>query len=82
MTKLEEFDKFTFLDKDTEFHGSIKTNSLVLAGSLEGDVQASEGIHLKRGSRFIGDIKAKKISFDEGSVYNGKLNIGPNNNGR
>lgn len=74
-------ERFTYLDKDTNFHGTIKTSKLVLEGSLEGDVHASEGIHLKKGSVLIGDITAKNISFDEGSVYNGNLHIGPNNNG-
>lgn len=77
---MKDTNGFTFLDKDTEFHGTIKTNQLVLEGSLEGDVKA-EVIHLKRGSTFIGDITAKSISFDEGSVYNGNLHIGPNANG-
>lgn len=81
MTNLENSERFTYLDKDTNFHGSIKTSKLVLEGSLEGDVEASEGIHLKKGSKFKGDITAKNISFDEGSEYNGNLHIGSVKNG-
>ena len=77
---MENKNGFTFLDKDTKFHGTIKTSKLVLEGSVEGDVQA-EGIHLMKGSTLIGDITAKNISFDEGSVYNGNLHIGPEKNG-
>ena len=78
---MENSERFTYLDKDTKFQGTIKTSRLVLEGSLEGHVHASEGIHLKEGSVFKGDIFAQNISFDEGSVYNGNLHIGPNKNG-
>lgn len=78
---MDNSERFTYLDKDTDFHGSIKTSKLVLEGSLEGEVEASEAIHLKKGSKFKGDITAKNISFDEGSVYNGNLHIGQRKNG-
>lgn len=81
MIPLENSESLTYLDKDTDFHGTIRTSKLILEGSLEGEVEASEGIHLKKGSFFKGDIKAKNISFDEGSVYNGNLHIGPRRNG-
>lgn len=79
---MENSESFTYLDKDTSFTGTIKTSKLVLEGSMKGEVHASEAIHLKKGSILRGDITAKNISFDEGSVYNGKLHVGPNNNGR
>jgi cytoskeletal protein CcmA (bactofilin family) len=79
---LKNSESFTYLDKDTSFTGTIKTSKLVLEGSMKGEVHASEAIHLKKGSTLRGDITAKNISFDEGSVYNGKLHVGPNNNGR
>lgn len=81
MIPLENSESLTYLDKDTDFHGTIKTSKLILEGSLEGEVEATEGIYLKKGSIFKGDITAKNISFDEGSVYNGNLHIGTSKNG-
>lgn len=82
MKPLENSESITYLDKDTNFTGTIKTSKLVLEGSMKGEVHASEVIHLKKGSVLRGDITAKNISFDEGSIYNGKLHIGPNTNGQ
>ncbi|WP_165142002.1 polymer-forming cytoskeletal protein [Halalkalibaculum roseum] len=78
---MKNSESYTYLDKDTNFRGTIKTSKLVLEGSMQGDVHASDAIHLKKGSVLRGDIKAKNISFDEGSVYNGKLLVGPSRNG-
>ena len=79
---MENSESITYLDKDTDFTGTIKTSKLVLEGSMKGEVYASDAIHLKKGSVLRGDIRAKNISFDEGSIYNGKLLVGPNQNGR
>jgi len=79
---LENSESYTYLDKDTDFTGTIKTSKLVLEGSMKGEVYASDAIHLKKGSVLRGDITAKNISFDEGSIYNGKLLVGPNKNGQ
>lgn len=78
---MKNSESFTYLDKDTNFKGTIKTSKLVLEGSMEGEVHASDIIHLKKGSILHGDITANNISFDDGSVYNGKLHVGPNQNG-
>ena len=82
MKSLKNSESFTYLDKDTNFTGTIKTSKLVLEGSMNGEVHASDAIHLMKGSILRGDIRAKNISFDEGSIYNGKMHVGPNTNGQ
>lgn len=60
--------KYTFLDRDTSFKGVIATSSLVLEGSISGEVKAEDRVVLKEGSRVSGEIRTKTILVEDRSV--------------
>jgi cytoskeletal protein CcmA (bactofilin family) len=60
-------------------HGRVKANviacSVVVQGKLDGNVQASDLVNLKKSAVVTGDIAARRISIDEGAYFKGRVNI-------
>jgi len=60
-------------------HGQIKASveakGVVVQGKLEGNVQASEQVELRKSAVVTGDISARRISIEEGAYLKGKVDI-------
>jgi len=55
--------------------GTINAESIVIAGKIQGDVTASNRIHLRPEAMVLGNIKAKVIVIEEGAFVDGKILI-------
>jgi cytoskeletal protein CcmA (bactofilin family) len=60
-------------------NGRVKANinacAVVVHGKLEGSIQASDRVDLKRSAVVTGDIATQRISIDEGAYFKGGVNI-------
>lgn len=60
-------------------HGQVKASveakGVVVQGKLEGNVQASEQVELRKSAVVTGDISARRISIEEGAYLKGKVDI-------
>lgn len=60
-------------------NGRVKANiiacAVVVQGSLEGNIQASDRVDLKQSATVVGDIMTQRISIDEGACLRGSVNI-------
>ena len=60
-------------------NGRVKANvtacTVVVQGKLEGNIQASDRVDLKRSAVVMADIATQHISIDEGAYFKGSLNI-------
>jgi cytoskeletal protein CcmA (bactofilin family) len=60
-------------------HGRVKANvnacAVVVQGKLEGSIQASDRVDLKKSAVVTGDIATQRISIDEGAYFKGGVNI-------
>jgi cytoskeletal protein CcmA (bactofilin family) len=60
-------------------HGQVKANvdakGLVIQGKLEGNVQASDRVELRKTAVVTGDITTQRISIEEGAYLKGKIDI-------
>lgn len=65
----------TFLGKDTSVNGIITTHEIVVEGSIKGEVNARDKVHIKRGAVIEGPIKTKKILFEEGAKHFGMIRM-------
>jgi cytoskeletal protein CcmA (bactofilin family) len=61
--------------------GNIAVNSIVVEGTIEGNITARERIELKASTRMTGDMKAKRLSVEEGVAFSGKAEITPSSSG-
>lgn len=51
--------------------GSVNSNFLLVAGTIEGNVTAKEQLHVTKSAIINGDIECGSIIIDEGAVLNG-----------
>lgn len=60
-------------------NGKVKTNieakQVLLAGTMIGDINASEEVHLTETGRLMGDINAPVVDLANGVVLKGSVNI-------
>jgi len=60
-------------------HGQIKASveakGLIVQGKLEGNVQASDRVELRKTAVVTGDISTQRISIEEGAYLKGKIDI-------
>jgi cytoskeletal protein CcmA (bactofilin family) len=63
--------------KASRVTGTIIAGNLGVAGQVDADVIAEQGIELKAGAKLIGRLFSTRISVSEGGEYEGEINIGP-----
>lgn len=60
-------------------HGQIKASveakGIVVQGKLDGNVQASDRVDLRKSAIVTGDITTQRISIEEGAYLKGKIDI-------
>ena len=60
-------------------HGQVKATvdarGVVVQGKLEGNVQASDKVELRKSAVVTGDITTQRISIEEGAYLKGKVDI-------
>jgi cytoskeletal protein CcmA (bactofilin family) len=54
---------------------SIEAKGVVVQGKLDGNVQASERVELRKSAVVNGDITTQRISIEEGAFFKGKVDI-------
>lgn len=65
------------VEKGAAIKGNVSAASIVVLGMIKGNIAVKERIELKGTARVAGDIKAKRLSVEEGVTLIGKSEIGP-----
>jgi cytoskeletal protein CcmA (bactofilin family) len=68
------------LGKNADVHGELKTKSVVVYGSVKGNISVLERAELKSTSQLTGDLKAMRIVIEEGAIFVGKSEVTPKSN--
>jgi cytoskeletal protein CcmA (bactofilin family) len=58
--------------------GNINAQSVVVRGKINGNIIAKEKIDIKAKTELFGDIRASKLSVEEGVTFVGKTEVNPN----
>jgi cytoskeletal protein CcmA (bactofilin family) len=60
-------------------HGDVKANvsakSIVIQGKLDGIINASERVELRKSAVVTGDVTTQRIAIEEGAFLKGKVDI-------
>ncbi len=60
-------------------NGQVKANveakGVMIQGKLEGNIQASERVELRKSAVVTGDISTQRIAIEEGAYLKGKIDI-------
>src|ERR1700704_6120607 len=59
-------------------NGNINAQSVVVRGKVNGNITAKEKIDIKGKTELFGDIRAAKLSVEEGVTFVGKTEVNPN----
>jgi cytoskeletal protein CcmA (bactofilin family) len=54
---------------------SVEAKAVVVQGKLEGNIQASDRVELRKSAIVTGDITTQRISIEEGAYLKGKVDI-------
>jgi cytoskeletal protein CcmA (bactofilin family) len=54
---------------------NVKAKELVVAGSIQGDVQAVDRISILKGASIVGDVKTAGIVIEDGAYFKGGIDI-------
>ncbi|HEY3973146.1 MAG TPA: polymer-forming cytoskeletal protein [Candidatus Sulfotelmatobacter sp.] len=54
---------------------TVEAKGVVVQGKLEGNVQASDRVDLRKSAVVTGDIATQRISIEEGAYLKGKVDI-------
>ena len=59
-------------------NGNISAQSVVVRGKITGNINAKEKIDIKAKAELFGDIRATKLTIEEGVTFVGKSEVNPN----
>lgn len=59
-------------------NGNINATAVVVRGKVNGNVVAKDKIEIKSKTELFGDIRASKLSIEEGVTFVGKTEVNPN----
>lgn len=70
-----ESDGFLYVEKGAEVNADIKIGTIIIGGTVRGNIIASEQLEMLEGSCVIGNIRAGKLKMAEGVVFEGKVEM-------
>ena len=65
------------LGKSAQIKGNLNVNSISIGGTVHGNVVARDKIEMKSTARVFGDIKAKRLSVEDGVTFIGRSEVNP-----
>jgi cytoskeletal protein CcmA (bactofilin family) len=70
--ELSSADGELMIDVSGEIDGDIHVPSVIIAGSVRGDIYATCKVELRRAARVIGDIETAELRIQSGAVFTGQ----------
>jgi len=67
--------------KSANVQGEVKSKSVIIHGSVQGNIDAAERVELKATAQLIGDLRAGRIIIEDGATFVGKSEVSPNKAG-
>jgi cytoskeletal protein CcmA (bactofilin family) len=55
--------------------GNTRTRGMVVGGSVEGNIEATETVELKEKATMVGEIHAPKLAISEGAAFDGRARM-------
>jgi cytoskeletal protein CcmA (bactofilin family) len=59
-------------------NGNVNAQSVIVRGKINGNIVAKEKIDIKTKAELFGDIRASKLTIEEGVTFVGKTEVNPN----
>ena len=56
-------------------HAGVKAREVVALGTIQGNVEATEKIEIKKDAKLVGDIRTARIIIEDGAYFKGSIDI-------
>ncbi len=56
-------------------HAGVKAREVVALGAIQGNVEASERVEIRKDAKLVGDIKTARINIEDGAYFKGSIDI-------
>jgi len=67
--------KLVTIGKSGKVKGDVSCEVCYISGEIKGNVTALEHIEAQAGSRIDGDLRAPRVTIEEGAVFNGNCSM-------
>jgi cytoskeletal protein CcmA (bactofilin family) len=54
---------------------TVKAREVVVLGSLQGNVETRDKLHIRKEAKLVGDIKTARIEIEDGAYFKGNIDI-------
>jgi cytoskeletal protein CcmA (bactofilin family) len=58
-----------------KLQAGVKAREIVVLGTIHGNVEASDKIHIRKEAKLVGDIKTARIEIEDGAYFKGSIDI-------
>jgi len=65
------------IGKSANIKGNLVVNSVTVEGTVHGNINAKDRIEMKSSANVTGDIKAKRLSVEDGVTFIGRSEVNP-----
>src|SRR6056297_576605 len=65
------------IGKEANIKGNIDAASVIVGGTVNGNISAKDKIEMKSSAKVTGDIKAKRLAIEDGVTFVGKSEVNP-----
>lgn len=72
---IELMDHKLTIGPNGKVHAGVKAREVVALGAIQGNVEASERIEIRKDAKLVGDIKTARIVIEDGAYFKGSIDI-------
>jgi cytoskeletal protein CcmA (bactofilin family) len=72
---IEAFDHKLTIGPNGNIRAGIKAREVVALGAIQGNVEASDRIEIRKEAKLVGDIKTARIVIEDGAYFKGSIDI-------
>ena len=63
--------------REAKMSADVECGGIIVEGDVRGDLTSADRIEMKSTARYEGDLKASKLTVDEGAQFSGHVSVGP-----
>jgi cytoskeletal protein CcmA (bactofilin family) len=68
-------DSLLFVNKTGNVKGKVKTENMIVEGTINGEIVVQDKIEVRDSGRFNGNLCCKQIAIEEGAFFQGNINM-------
>jgi cytoskeletal protein CcmA (bactofilin family) len=72
---VEALDQKLTVGHNGTVHASVQVRELEVQGTVQGNVEASDRIEIRKDAKLVGDIRAARIVIEDGAYFKGSIDI-------